>query len=618
MNKIKLIMSLVLLLVLSVGCLSKQEVSIDQQSLLHEGTTSSVCEIETSNAIGNTEQKSEENIVDEEHPLYDIKPGVIEDDEILNYLYNEYFYKAITTIYNHGDFSQASDIQPRYIVEFAARTYMSQNGINHLEADHEGDYYRYIPIDALKPYLKLYFNINSFDVSSFSGLDFNKERQAVYVNTLGVDELNDYKAPNSWGIHLENVRMTDEGEIIGELNQYFDESDQLKKCYKLTLAPHMNHTGTFYIRSGVETFYSQNIVEIDGNYEVINTFAKYQRKDNALNANIYFLCEIEDAIILSMSVHGLEGGNKLVVVDKESKMIIKELDIENSENEEIYRIEAKEINPYGKVIALFTNHDIRLLDMSLNELGSIMLPQKLKEEIVEYEYDSNDALTRVFFGYDISSDMQLYVYSNERGLHLLDTTNESSILIQEKLKRESKFSKYHHFSQPQFVGKSNNVYATITGYEWSNGFLLYMYDTKSVQLYEYVSDYDPILKINGTKSHLAVSRQEPIALNLLTGEQFDIPEAYLNVNFAVFFEGNYLGYHNGEEGVITVKWNEEFNKAEIGYIDQHGIVSEEKLVIKNAHVDIIGHYKDNMGNVNAIISYLAEGNENGIILFKIH
>lgn len=559
--------------------------------------------------------------IDENHPLYGLEVGPIEDVESLNYLLNNYFYDSITTLRNYGTFSQTEEIYPYYVAEFASRRYMKENGISHLE----GDGYVFIPMEDIMPYVDQYFDLQSLDLSELDSFYYDPSKDEVHVNATNYDMVYDYTMVNSWSMDFGNVYMHENGSITGDLITYFYGNDQeVEDIYTITLLPRMDQSGDYYFESASFEYFTLGDVNIEGTYESLDLFDEYKDERGYFQAEMNYIGEFEDVIFLNIHSYGFDGENKIVSLDKDTLTIVNEEIYENL-NESVTdysSIEIKRVDGYGDVLVVTGSDNVYLYDEKFMLIRTIEVPFVIREQMTQNTY-GNDILEDGFLGYDIDSTLTEFVYSTEEGLYIYDSKTETNRLLQEKVKGNDKFSEYNYFYSVKYVGENNNIIAFISGWEWRSGYAFYNRSTDTLDLVEYISDYDPIMVYKnelwlfvleyGEMAENGEYISEPYLLNLETGAKETVPEVYRSIHYQRMYDDLKVGYIFSDDGNVVTEKSDDFMDTTFTYLTQEGIYLEESMTIYDANIEVLVSFKDTSGKIHVFIYYNTNGGNYDII-----
>lgn len=566
-------------------------------------------------------------ITDENHPLFGILPGDITDEKSLNYLWQTYFEPAIYTVCNHGSFERPSDVSPYYMAMFVGNHYIEKNGLNGLEKEPNNDGYVYVPMKLLTPLFMQYFKVEAIDTSTLDEFTYNKTKDAIFVNSANYNTLSDYSDPNGWGIYFEHVTLSEKGEIVGELNSYYDNMKDLKKSYRLTLEPENDGSGNYNFGHGENQEFSRNAVGIQGNYEKIDTFKSYQDYQGRLNGTPNYLGETESSIIFQMNTYQEQITN-IISIDKTTLKITAELLRNSKEDEVFYFIKMVDSVDFGQVILIGSQKKVEVYDLKYQLLTTINVPEEITSKMVEtvYSKDGED-YEEGFFDYDIATDLSQWLYSDVNGVFLLNTKTNELKLIQEKIEGNPKFSPYDYAEFVNFVGQKNNIFGMFQGYEWKSGYVFYNQSTQQKELNLYTSFTEPVSAINDSMYYIAYEHiglnkdgdriEAPFMLNLENGNHEPLITGLENLTVEQVYDSMIYGNLSGYNGLVLINRNFEQEKNSIGFVDFVMGEIDSELVINNTSVSAIGFFHDPKGDLQILLSYGygLENNENGVIVW---
>lgn len=556
----------------------------------------------------------------------DVAPGIIKDEEIINYLIDHYYYYAIPSIMNYGSFESVEELDKNGIVSFLNNTYSSQNQTENLESLTPYSMNCLLPYEKMRPLMKQYFNIENIDVSGLEDFLYNKEKSSFIVSEWNEkNEFHSLADLNTWGQIVENVILLENGNIEADINTYFHISgyeDKVERSYHLVLAPHLDGPEGYYFVSGKNVLNQLKLAEVTGNYQELNLWDVDRDPFNNYTKSFYYIAENEDNIILSL-YSSRDNTSEIVSLDKNTLNPVNRVQL----NDPLMR---KKTSLYGDVLMAKNNEQINFYDYDFNLLGTIVLPEELKKYFTEGVWDDEAMYYKdAFFDYDISYELDKIVFSDEEGIKVMDLNSRVVNLIQEKISSTDRFSQFDYFAGPRYIGPNDQILAIIPGYECISGYFYYNAVTNNTHISRYASEYQPIVRIKNMECLVenqyyvsdatGVVIHEPRILNLENGEFRELPEQFAELGFMTIYYYDAYGFAYGGDFVTTVSYSDSNSQATLSCINYDGSAEQEHLYIsgENLNINILFAYKNNKGEINVILQYKSASNENEIIRWVI-
>lgn len=416
-------------------------------------------------AIAGCAQKSEGKTATET-VLTDNKPiiGEITDPAELESLWQEYIYDAIYTIGNTREFHSAQEIDPAAIARFCWEKYQEENGTANLKTESEESRSLLFPLADVLKYADRYFNLTTLDVSKIPDHYFNPEKQAFVFGKNSERPKPGYTGRNSWGIHLVKVTRGNDGTFIVELEHYDTYANRLVDS-RQTFTLKERTDGSLYFAEGRREFINNHLVTLTGDvkeFPAIDGFDDLQE--------IHMVGEVEGKLLLSYAPYNENQNSALMLLNPDNMKIEKKVNLKGSINST--EVEFKG----GKLIVRFKDK-VLIYGRDLEVEKEIPLPGVITAKIDrEPKYDLNGYSLVFFGGYDISSDWQRIVYTDEIGVKLVTLEDGKEKLLaktvepkQSEPSRGAPVGPSYHFS-PRFVADERKVISTLTGYECTSGF----------------------------------------------------------------------------------------------------------------------------------------------------
>lgn len=407
---------------------------------------------------------------DTEPILTDNKPisSEIADPAELEQLWQEYIYDAIYSIGNTREFYSAQEIDPVAVAQFCWVKYQDENGTVNLKTESEESTLLLFPLaDAFK-YAERYFNLTTLDVSQIPDQYYNPEKQAFVFAKNSEKPKPGYTGRNSWGIDLAKVTRGDDGTLTVEL-EYYDAYASRRVDSRQTFTLKERTDGSLYFVEGRREFIDNNLATLSGD---VKEFPAIDGFDGDLQ-EIHMVGEVEGKLLLSYTPYNEDKTPALMMLNPDNMKIEKKVDLKGSINGT--EVEFKD----GKLIVRFKDK-VLIYDGELEVENEIPLPDLITAKIDrEPQYDLNGYSLVFFGGYDISSDLNKIVYTDEIGVKLLLLEDGKEKLLAETVRPESSEQSepsrgapvgpsYHLY--PRFVAHDKKVITTLTGYEGTSGF----------------------------------------------------------------------------------------------------------------------------------------------------
>lgn len=418
--------------------------------------------------VGCAQQSGEKT--DTEPVLSDNMPisGEITDSAGLEQLWQEYIYDAIYTIGNNQEFHSAQEIDPVAVAHFCWEKYQDENSTDNLKTESEGSTLLLFPLaDALK-YVKRYFNLTTLDVSQIPGHYYNPEKQAFIFANNSDSPKPGYTGRNSWGANLAKVTRDDDGTLTVELEHY-DTYANRRVDSRQTFTLKERTDGSLYFMEGRREFIDNDLVSLTGDVREFPTIDGFEGDLQ----EIYMVGEVNGKLLLSYAPYNENQNPALMMLNPDNMKIEKTVDLKGSVNST--EVEFKD----GKLIVRFKDK-VLIYGEDLEVDHEIPLPSFITaKQDREHKYDLNGYPLVFFDGYDISSDLNEIVYTDEIGVKLVTLEDGKEKLLaktvqpepseQSEPSRGAPMGPSYHFS-PRFIADDRKVITTLSGYEGTSGF----------------------------------------------------------------------------------------------------------------------------------------------------
>ncbi|WP_242831393.1 hypothetical protein [Desulfitobacterium dehalogenans] len=435
-------------------------------------------------AIAGCAQHSEGK-TDTENVLTDNKPIIVEitDPAELEHLWQEYIYDAIYTIGSTWEFHSAQEIDPAVVAQFCWVKYQEENDTANLKTVSEENMSLLFPLaDALK-YAERYFNLTTLEVSKIPNHYFNPEKQAFVLGKNSEKPKPGYAERNSWGVHPAKVTRGADGTLTVELEHY-DTYENRRVDSRQTFTLKERPNGSLYFVEGRREFINNHLVALTGD---VKDFPAIDGFDGDLQ-EIYMVGEVEGKLLLSYTPNNENQSPALMLLNPDNMKIEKKVNLKGS-------INGTEVEYKGGRLVVRFKDKVLIYRGDLEVENEIPLPGVITAKIDrEPQYDQNGFSEVYFGGYDIASDLNRIVYSDEIGVKLVTLEDGKETLlaktVQPKLPEPSRGAPVgpsYHFS-PRFVAGDRKIITTLTGYEWTSGFTFCDLEEGTSRTYDIITE----------------------------------------------------------------------------------------------------------------------------------
>jgi len=438
-------------------------------------------------AIAGCSQQSEGK-TETETVLTDNKPirGEITDPAELKQLWQEYIYDAIATINNTWEFHSAQEIDPAAVAEYCWLKYQQENGTSDLTQESENSSLLLFPLaDALK-YAERYFNLTTLDVSKIPDHYYIPEKQAFVFAKNSEKPKPDYRERNNWGIHLAKVTRGDDGTLTVELEHY-DTYASSRVDSRQTFILKERTDGSLCFVEGRKEFIDNHLVALTGD---VKAFPAIDGFDGDLQ-EVHMVGELEGKLLLSYTPYDENQTPALMLLNPDNMKIEKKVDLEG-------RIERTEVEFKDDKLFVRFKDKVLIYGGDLEVEKEIPLPELITAKLDrEAKYDLNNYPLVFFGGYDITSDLNKIVYTDEIGVKIVTLEDGKEKLLAKTIQPEPSAQSepsrgvpvgpsYHFF--PRFVADDRKVITALTGYEWTSGFTLSDLDKGTNMTYDIMTE----------------------------------------------------------------------------------------------------------------------------------
>jgi len=550
-------------------------------------------------------------------PVKPAKTGVITDPAELEKLWQEYIYDGIYTIYNTRNFQTAEEIDPANIGMFCWFKYIAEHGTESLktvETEKQGTVYLF-PLETVLEYSQRYFNLSSLDVAKVEDYYYDAKRNAFTFSFGRDNNRPSYKDRNAFGIDLDKVIKNDGGTITVNLVRYHDYGTrrvELTQTYTLKQRP----DGSYYYVTGRWDYVNNNLVALTGDYQRFDQIAGFDGDYHELS----LVGEVRDKLVLVHTPYAKGKKAQLLLINPETMTVEKKLDFEQ-------QFGFGDIRESGEKYFVLLPEKVVIVNRSLIREQEIPLPEQIIAKANrQIKYDRNGKPDVVFGGYDVTRELNQFVYSDEEGLKLLDPATGNERLLAETVAiPESKLSNYSYHWNPRFVADDSKVISTMTGYECIRGYTLCDLTNGTAKHFNLVSEgqssmirFDTgLLEINIPvyDQDQGSTQSKTYYLEFKTGELKEVQLADSGETGEIRGNGyNYVGQNFA--AFITNKRDLDDNANDMFYLNlldlQKLEVQPQVISVKAAEPYLIGV----LGDGRILFSYNLNPSENGICLTK--
>lgn len=402
------------------------------------------------------------------------KSGDITDPMELEKLWQEYFYDSIATVGNTREFNSAQEIEPLNVARFCGLKYVAEQGEENLTQTANGSPFRLLPLDIVLEYAKRYFDLTSLDVSKVEAGSYDQQKQAFIFdfNTRGTRP--SYNAAR--GDQLDKVTRNSDGTVTAVLvrpDHANTDRIELTKTYTLK----QREDGSLFFVNGRWDYVNNHLVSLVGDYQRFDQISGFIGN----MAELSMLGEADDSLILAYTPYSIGENAALMLVNPKTMTVEKKLEV--SEN-----FASTDVSLTGEYLKIRLKDRVIAVDKTFAQEDSVSLPKTIAEKVIrEPKYNSKGNPDVFFGGYDVSSDKKRYVYADEIGVKLLNTTDNSEILLSKTVPiTGSELLENSYHQDPRFVADEQKVITTMTGYEGNdnanNKFYLNRLNLKTFQI----------------------------------------------------------------------------------------------------------------------------------------
>ncbi|MCR4442848.1 MAG: hypothetical protein QHH10_11130 [Peptococcaceae bacterium] len=546
-----------------------------------------------------------------------LKYGDITDPVELEKLWQEYFYDSIANVGNTREFNSAQEIDPLNVARFCGLKYVAEHGEENLAPTAKGSPFRLLPLDIVLEYAERYFNLTSLDVSKIEAHSYDPQKRAfIFDFSTGQTRPSYNSFYTLRDEHLEKVTRNSDGTVTAVLvrpDAPIYDRIELTKTYTLK----QREDGSLYFVSGRWDYVNNHLVSLTGDYQRFDQITGFAGNMEELS----MLGEVDDRLILAYTPYEKGKNAALMLVNLNTMIVEKELEV--SEN-----FASTDVSLTGECIKIRLKDRLIAVDKTLAQSDSVSLPTTITEKINrEPKYNAKGNPDVFFGGYDVSSDRKRYVYADETGVKLFNTTDNSEKLLSKTVPiigSELLDNSYH--KNPRFVADEQKVITTMTGYEGAMGYTLCDLESGTAKTHSITSEcsstglirYDTgLLEVN---THLynrekQTGERKTMYLDFRTGGVKEIilkdpgETGDIRMPDLCFVGQNYAAY-------ITYKPDRSDNANNMFYLNRLNLktlqIEPEIISVKAAGTHILGVLAD--GRI--VFWYNLNPSENGVCITK--
>ncbi|HBW35996.1 hypothetical protein [Desulfosporosinus sp. BICA1-9] len=545
-----------------------------------------------------------------------LKYEEITDPVELEKLWQEYFYDSIATLGNTHEFNTAQDIDPLDVAMYCWFKYVAEHGKESLVLADTDSTNRLFPLDTVLEYAERYFNLTSLDVSNLEAGSYDQQKRA-FIFDFGTPRTRpSYNAVNSWGDHLDKVTRSSDGTVTAILVHSGPPQSgriELTKSYNLK----QNEDGSLYFVSGRLDYVNNHLVVLTGDYQYFAQIKGFAGNMEELS----MLGEVDGKLILAYTPNQKRGNASLMLVKPETMNVEKKLDVSGN-------FTPTDVSLIGESIVIRLKDRIIAIDKTLEQSKMSLLPITITEKINREPHYNAQGNPDVFFGgYDVSSDRLKYVYTDETGVKLFNSTDNTEKLLSPTVPiTGSELLENSFHRDPRFVADEQKVITTMTGYEGAMGYTLCNLESGTVEVHNIASEcsstglirYDTgLLEVNTYLYNKLTQMAESklLFLDFWTGRVKELSLKYPGDTGDIRMPDSwYVGQNYAT--FITYKRDDSDNAKDMFYLNRlnhNTLLTEPKVIsVKAAKTHILGVLAD--GRI--VFWYNLNPSENGVCITK--
>jgi len=572
--------------------------------------------LSVSGCKNNSGQLSNNSSVPEQKQELDQQIGDITDPLEMERLWQEYLYDTITTIGNTPEFNAPSEIDPVNIAKYAWEKYTLEHGEDGLAIADEGGYLRLFPLDTVLEYAQRYFNLNSLDLSEVEDYYYDSQKSAFIFALGGRTSRPANTENNSWGMHLDKVTRNSDGSIKAVLVSY-DTYRTRKVDSTMTYTLRQHDDGSLYFDKGKREWINNNLVVLTGDYEHFDKIVGFDGQMQELS----MVGETEDRVILAYTPYAKGKNGSLMLMNPLTMEIEKALDLGNN-------FAYSDVKVAGEKVVVRLPNKIITVDKNLENLEETPIPIVIAEKVDPMSTTDEKGNPDVFFGgYDVSRDLTKYVFTDNIGVKLFNTSDNSEQLLSKTvpIEESSLIDNSYHFL-PRFVAEDKKVITIMSGYENTMGYTLCDLEKDTVKTFDITAECSSTGNIHYDTGSLEVnthiydsknqtSTPKSLYLDFMSGVVTEIElDNPGDTGYIRFPEYCYVGQEYAS--FITTVWDNSDNANNMSYINRLNLktfkVEQNIASVKAAQTHILGVLED--GRI--VFWYSLNPSESGICVTK--
>ncbi len=544
-----------------------------------------------------------------------LKSGEITDPVELEKLWQEYIYDAITNVYNNREFNSAAEIDPTYVATFCWFKYISEQGQESLALVNKDSSLRLLPLDTVLEYANRYFNLTSLDVSKIPDVYYDSQKHAFTFNLSMEVNRPSHTDKNAFGMHMDKVTKNSDDTVTVVMARYYSYKTPRVELIK-TLTLKQREDGSMYFVKGRSNYVNNHLVTLTGNY---NRFDKITGFDGDMQ-EVTMVGEVDGRLILAYTPYDKGKSASLMLVNPGTFKMEKKLEVDHNFGQFGVKLT-------GDKIIVCLNDKLLIVNKTLDQSMEMPLPKVIIKKLQRKpKYDKNGNPDVYFGGYDVSGNLKKYVFSDETGVKLFNTEDNSEKLLSKTVKIVgSNLLNHSYHRSPRFILKEKKVITTMMGYECTMGYTLCDLENGTSEKIKIVSGRS-----------LGINRSDNGLLEVNTyiydekKQKAELKTLYLDFQTGALTEVNledpgetgndrdpdysYTGQEYAAFITCKIDYNDNANNIfYINYLNLKTLIVEPKIIsVKAAGTHILGVLAD--GRV--IFWYSYNPSENGVCITK--
>ena len=390
----------------------------------------------------------------------------VTDPAELDQLWRDYFSLAIIPLQH--EFSSPQEMDPGYLTTYCWYSYARQNGGTGSLTPAENGEYR-MESAQMAQLMQQYFNWapESFSGTSpqdyYWGIRYDETEDAFFVTEPDPDFVLEGVPSgegNPWGIALESFCYNGDGTataILSTESLYIEGETGTRDHYTMGVRAE----GDLYFQSMETERVIRNLSDLKGNFTRLTQLDEAEWIDIYARANGSVVTD--DSVIIGVMNDGKEPFWHLERFSPDTWESLGALDVPVS----LDAIPNSQMAAGEDGILLFSADGVKVVREDLSGYETVPLPEAVQEAV------SSQAEDAFFGGYDVTGDLNRWLYCDSQGLKFLDlTTGEQRCLSENELRNSDKFGIMGYQRIPRFLDGGTAAMCTISGYEWTEAYVL--------------------------------------------------------------------------------------------------------------------------------------------------